>query len=70
MAWMAVWASACTVNLTIDGEADPNEDAASRVMAYLDAYNERDIDAMMAMVTDNVEWISIVDSGAQIESSP
>lgn len=38
------------------------------VRDYVAAYNERNVDAMMAMVTDDVQWLSVLGEKLSVES--
>ncbi len=49
------------------GPASP--DATRIVQGYVDAFNRRDIDAMLAVAADSLEWINLSGATASLETS-
>jgi uncharacterized protein (TIGR02246 family) len=47
-------------------EGQPTNDR--KVRDYVAAYNERDIDAMLRMVTDDIQWISVDGDKISVET--
>jgi len=60
---------AAVLALLLPGPLVAEEHAAPAPLAvaqaYVEAYNARDLDAMMALMHDEVEWLAIEGSGAQ-----
>ena len=48
--------------------AQPSSHAAA-VRGFVDAFNARDIDAMLALATDDVEWLSVDGSKMSVETA-
>jgi hypothetical protein len=48
--------------------AESNARAESIVRAFVDAYNEREVDEMLALCTDDVRWLSINGDVLNVES--
>jgi uncharacterized protein (TIGR02246 family) len=52
------------------GQAVPAQpDHAATVRRFVDAFNARDIDAMLALATDDVEWLSVDGAKISVETS-
>lgn len=51
------------------GEAGTDFTLSVLIENYLRAYNARNIDSMLNMVTDDVEWVIIAGTGISVENS-
>ena len=51
---------------SIAAEAQPSNE--QRVRDYVAAYSKRDVDTMMGMVTDDVQWLSVVGDKITVET--
>lgn len=56
----------CAAALTAEDEKPINDQGYDKVIAYVEAYNARDLEAMMALMHDDVQWLSIEGSEVAI----
>ena len=60
----------CAGFLTLVGVVQaPPPDHARTVEAFVAAFNARDIDAMLALATDDIEWLSVDGTAVSVETS-
>lgn len=66
--WLVLLALSLLVGspgLRADETPTTNEE---RVRAYVSAFNHRDIDSMLAMVSDDIQWLSVVGDTILVET--
>jgi hypothetical protein len=49
--------------------ADEPSANAQRVQAFVAAYNNRDLDAMLALATDDIQWLSVAGDKIAVETN-
>lgn len=57
------------LSLALGQTAPAQLDHAATVRRFVDAFNARDIDAMLALATDDVEWLSVDGAKISVETS-
>ena len=55
--------------LTLAAPVQAAPDHSQTVQAFVAAFNARDVDAMLALVTDDIEWLSVDGASVAVETS-
>ncbi|MEM8725597.1 MAG: nuclear transport factor 2 family protein [Pseudomonadota bacterium] len=63
---LAIAALLSAAALSAEDEPSATDEGYSKVIAYVEAYNARDLQAMMALMHDDVQWLSIEGSSVAI----
>jgi len=56
----------CTSTLSAQDHQKADPSHADIVAAYVDAYNAKDLDAMMALMHDEVQWLSVEGDSVEV----
>ena len=66
--WLVLLAILPLAILSRSFAADPPGSNERRVRDYVSAYNKRDVDTMLSMVSDDIQWLSVAGEKITVEA--